>query len=383
MVVEERGKALRVLIATASSYSRLVLQDILESDGKVQLAQPVADSDTLLSRLKQEVVELVVLDHDLPGNQNLHILKRIFSEAPLPVLLLLQRECLTLDLIQQAVELGVYAVVLKPGKSRYYTNYRMIGHEVLRKVLAVRETELFDVQRRLVVVQDELALLQRQPERKQQSSDTPDTIIVIGASTGGTKAVESIIRQLSWDIPAAVLVALHLPDSFTSAYAKRLQELTTLKVVEGREGTKLQAGKVIVAPGGKNMVVQPLMGSKTNLKVAFTDEKPLLFDQPSIDLLMQSVAKSPVQQVIGVILTGMGKDGTAGASYIKERGGVVVAQDEKTSAIFGMARSAIAGGYINKVLPLQEIPQFLNRYVAGQQQVSATDSDYEIERTGI
>ncbi|OKL41340.1 chemotaxis protein CheB [Pontibacter flavimaris] len=379
--MEEKDTMLRVLIADSSSYSRMVLQDIIGSAPGVQITDLAADGDELLKSLKANRAELVVLDHDLPKNGNLLALKRIFGEVPVPVLLLLQQEQLTLELLKQAVELGVYGVVLKPGKSRYYTNYRSIAREVLQKVMAVRQSNLHDAQLRYEVLQQEVVEWNETPAALSAKA-TSETVIVIGASTGGTQAVEHIVRQLSPDLEATVLVALHLPQSFTRTYAERLQAQTPLKVVEGRRGLKLKPGKVIVAPGGRNMVVQTVMGNRANLMIAFSDEKTSLFDQPSIDLLMQSVARSSVRQVVGVILTGMGKDGTAGAAHIKACGGIVVAQDEETSTIFGMAKSAIESGYINEVLPLQEIPVFLNKYVAGQQ-VSTTDGTYEIERTGV
>ncbi len=372
---------LRVLIADGSSYSRIVLQDIIGTAAGVHITGLASDVNELLEKLKIAKADLVVLDHDLPENKDLLALKRIFSEAPVPVLLLLQQQELNLELLKQAVELGVYGVVLKPGRSRFYTSYRSIAQDVLQKVMAVRSSNLNDPQLRYDAMHQEVALLRDTPD-PDTSMDSANTVVIIGASTGGTKAVESIIRQLSPNLNATVLVALHLPHNFTRAYAERLQTQTSLRVVEGRKGLKLKPRKVIVAPGGKNMVVQSVMGNKKNLTIDFTEEVPVLFDQPSIDLLMKSVAQSAVKQVVGVILTGMGKDGTAGAAFIKARGGIVVAQDEETSAIFGMAKSAIDSGYINKVLPLHEIADFLNKYVAGQQ-VSTTDSNYEIERTGV
>ncbi|TPE43222.1 chemotaxis protein CheB [Pontibacter mangrovi] len=374
---------LRVLIAGGSSYARLVLQDIIGAAAGVAIAGLASEREELLKKLKHNGTDLVVLDHDLPGNKNLMALKSIFGEAPAPVLLLLQKEQLTLDLLQQAVALGVYAVVLKPGKSRYYTNYRSIAKEVLRKVMAVRETELYDTQQRLNQLQQEMEPLKSPSPASPKQGAATETIIAIGASTGGTQAVERIVRQLSADLKASVLVALHLPPNFTRTYTKRLQSLTPLKVMEGRTGLKVEVGSVIVAPGGFNMLVQKMSGTNGGLVIRLTDEKAPLYDQPSVNMLMGSVAQCHVQQVIGVILTGMGKDGTAGASCIQEQGGIMIAQNEATSAIFGMAKSAIDSGYINEVLPLDDIPHYLNRLVAGQQQVSTTDRNYEIERTGV
>ncbi|GHA61017.1 chemotaxis protein CheB [Pontibacter akesuensis] len=372
--------SLKVLIAEKSSYCRLVLQDIIGSEADLQVQDLAADGEMLMQQLAMHKPDMVVLDYELPMNENLLILKRIFSEVPVPVLLLVPGENLTLELLKEAVALGVYAVVQKPSRG-FYINYRSIAPDLLLKVRAVQGTEIYNTQQRLLELQQEMILRPAQPAKRQTLTAT--TVIVIGASTGGTQAVESIIRQLAPDLQACVLIALHLPEKFTRSFTKRLQSLTQLSVAEGKEGQLLKPGKIFVAPGGRNMEVQTVMGSAANLRIGFNQDQAVLIDQPSIDLLMKSIANTKVEHVVGVILTGMGKDGTQGAASIISRGGVMVAQDEGTAAIFGMARSAIESGYINKVLPLQEIPHFLNLYVAGQQQVSATDSTYEIERTGV
>ena len=365
---------MRVLVAEKGSYARLVLQDILSAEEHLQVVGLAATGDELLLLQEQHKADVVLLDFDLPQNRQLLTLKRIFSEQPAPVLLLVMQEQLSLEMMQQALELGVYGIVLKPGKG-HYINYRSVAAEVVRKVYAVRESEQWDGERRLMLLQEVMQELPDKPRpRKRGSHVAADTIIVIGASTGGTQAVESIITRLSPHLNATVLVALHLPQSFTRTYAQRLQALTSLKVQEGREGLTLRKSSVIVAPGGRNMVVRSVMGDKANLKISFSDEETATYDLPSVDLLMKTVAESAVPHMVGVILTGMGKDGTAGASCIQRAGGLMVAQDEASSTIFGMAKSAIESGYIDRVLPLAEIPHFLNRFVAGQHQVSATDS---------
>jgi len=372
--VQDQERALRVLVADKGSYERLVLQDICRAAPGLQVVGVAATGDELLELQQEQKADVVLLDYNLPQNEQLYALKRIFSEQPAPVLLLVMQEQLTLEMMQQAVELGVYGIILKPGKG-HYINYRGMAAEIARKVYAVRDSEQWDGERRLLLLQQVMQELPEKPRtRKRSSHIAPDVIIVIGASTGGTQAVESIITQLAPDLNAAVLVALHLPQNFTRTYAKRLQALTGLKVQEGREGMTLKKGSVIVAPGGRNMVVRSIMGDKASLEVAFSDEAPTTFDLPSVDLLMKSVGESKVRHKVGLVLTGMGKDGTLGASYIQRGGGLMIAQDEESSTIFGMAKSAIESGYIDKVLPLAEIPQFLNRYVAGHHQVSATDS---------
>lgn len=372
--MKEQKNILRVLVAESSSFSRLVLEDILCAESDIAVCGLAADGDQLLQQLQSHKVDLVLASADLRHNKLLFSFKRIFSEHPLPILMLVEREKLTLELLKEAIELGVYSVVVKPDASNR-PNYRSIAEEIRQKVRAVRESEYWNPEKRLRMLEQEVKLL-ASVSRKPRSI-TAETLIVLGASTGGTQAVEAIVKQLDPDLNAAVLIAVHMPPKFTHSFARRLNELTPLQVSEGRSGLIPKSGKIIVAPGGRNMVVHSVMGNAANLKIAFAEDGAPGYDMPSVDLLMQTVAKSAARQVIGVILTGMGKDGTAGAGTIfKRNGGHVIAQNEETSAIFGMAKSAIESGHINQVLPLSQIAFYLNRYVAEQQQqVSIPDSD--------
>jgi two-component system chemotaxis response regulator CheB len=190
----------------------------------------------------------------------------------------------------------------------------------------------------------------------------PSCLVVLGGSTGGTKALETIIRGLSQQLSAAVLVAVHLPEKFTRSFTLRLRSLTPLKVVEGRAGVRLESGKIIVAPGDKNMMVSRNMGLKNDWRIAFSEEPTEAFDRPSVDILMKSVARLAGAKTLGVVLTGMGQDGTQGTKAILSKGGETIAQDEASSAIFGMAKSAIEKGNITKVLGLSQIPDYINRF---------------------
>lgn len=376
---QDQSNKITVLVADRSSYARLVLESILLVDENISIAGLAADGDELICLLKQTKAEVVLLNNSLPKNTRLFTLKRISSEIPTPVILLVKREELTLALVQEVMGIGVYAIIVKP-EGKQLPDYRSVSADILTKVKAVRQFYLWDERQRMRLVQHDVDLV---PEKVPVVKDTVDTIVVIGASTGGTQAIEQIVKELSPDAGVAFLIAVHLPATFTHAFARRLQVLTGLQVKEGRQGMLLKPNMVIVAPGGRNMVLQEMPG-KSGHRINFSDEPVAGFDQPSVDLLMQSVARAEVKHIVGVILTGMGKDGTKGAGLIHEKGGIVIAQDQETSAIFGMAKSAIASGTIREVLPLSEIPNFINQYVAHKSHlVSATDTVHEIERTGI
>lgn len=367
-----QNSKLKVLIADGSSHARLVLESILSCSPDLEVVGLASGQTQVLETLRHRKADVILASADLRKNEHLLVFKQIFIECPTPIVMLVEKEQLSLELLKEAIDLGVYGVILKPG-SGTRPAYRTKAEEICRKVMAVRETEYWDPVKRLSLLGEEIQILP-QAEQKKTRNATADTIIVMGASTGGTQAAEQIIRQLDPKLKASVLVAIHLPPKFTHSYARRLKGMTDLTVIEGRTGLIPKPGHVIIAPGGRNMVVHKVMGNAATLKIGFSDDDTG-HDLPSVDQLMMTVAESGVKRVIGVILTGMGKDGTAGVRAISQRKrGHVIAQDEASSAIFGMAKSAIESGNTDIVLPLAEIAPYLNWYVAAeQQQVSTTD----------
>jgi len=193
----------------------------------------------------------------------------------------------------------------------------------------------------------------------------PRGIVVIGASTGGVKAVEQLVSSLVPALGWAVVVAVHLPAHFTRAFVGRLQRATLLPVEAATEGSRLEAGKITVVPGERNMTVQVgFVGAWPIWQLVSTQEPSPCLDTPSIDLLMCSAVQVAGAQVVGAVLTGLGHDGTLGARAIRQRGGVVVAQDKATSAVFSMPDSVIKAGYANAVVPLPNIAAYLNNATA-------------------
>jgi two-component system, chemotaxis family, protein-glutamate methylesterase/glutaminase len=366
--MQDQLNQIRVLIADKQSYARLVLEDILHSDTEISVSGLAGNGDELISLLKCNHTDVVILDLNLPKNNRLFTLKRISNEVATPIVLLVKKEELSLALLKEVLLVGVYAVIIKPGSKRL-PDYRSIKEEIILKVKALREVSLWDDKLRMEFIQHHVSPV---PDKLLESLYDIDAIVVIGASTGGTQAIEKIIQKLDPGLKITYLVAVHLPVNFTKAFAKRLQVLTPLNVSEGSTGQKLRPNSIIIAPGDKNMVVK--QGGEENgaYVIDFSNEPVNSFDRPCIDLLMDSVAKTGIKHIIGVILTGMGKDGTKGAGSIQEKGGIVIAQNKETSAIFGMAKSAIESGSINEVLPLSEIPNYINNCVAQQRLIVST-----------
>jgi two-component system, chemotaxis family, protein-glutamate methylesterase/glutaminase len=330
------------------------LADILQAEIDLEVVDTADNGDDLIQKISAQCPDLVIADYHLPKNQRMHVFRQIKNEFNIPILMIIGKEQVSADFIFGAMKIGVYDYVNIAGSTRF-PQFRSISHEIVTKVRAVMDIKAHQMN----LKQQDLPVAT--PARAGGIKE-PSCLVVIGGSTGGTKALETIISNLSHTLSAAVLVAVHLPVKFTRSFTLRIRRLTSLKVVEGRAGLKLERGKIIVAPGDKNMIVHQHLGLEHDWRVAFSEEPADEFNQPSVDVLMNSVARVAGSRTLGVILSGMGQDGTQGTRAIRNNGGETIAQDEASSAIYGMAKSAIEKGNINKVLGLGQIPDYINRF---------------------
>jgi two-component system, chemotaxis family, protein-glutamate methylesterase/glutaminase len=330
-----------------------VLADILNAEVDLEVLDTAENGDDLIQKIREQGPDLVIADYHLPKNNRMYVFRRIQNEFNIPILMIIGKDQVSEDFLFEAMKIGVYDYV-KIAHNTRFPQFRSISYEIVTKVRAVMDIKA----QQLALTQPDLVAAAAQAGGAKE----PSCLVVIGGSTGATKALETIIRNLSHTLPAVVLVAVHLPVKFTRSFTLRIRSLTSLKVVEGRAGLKLERGKIIVAPGDKNMILSPHLGQGNDWRVAFSQEPADEFDRPSVDVLMKSVAQLAGPKTLGVILTGMGKDGTQGTRTILSKGGETIAQDEASSAIFGMAKSAIEKGNITKVLGLNQIPDYINRF---------------------
>jgi two-component system chemotaxis response regulator CheB len=336
-----------------------VLADILNTEIDLEVLDTAENGEDLIQKIRVHHPDLVIADYYLPKNHRMFVFRRIQHEFNIPILMIIGKEQVSEDFIFEAMKIGVYDYVKIANNTRF-PQFRSISNEIVTKVRAVMDIKAHQLglQHRELPV----PLATRGGSAVRAAHKEPSCLVVLGGSTGGTKALETIIRGLSQQLSAAVLVAVHLPEKFTRSFTLRLRSLTPLKVVEGRAGVRLESGKIIVAPGDKNMMVSRNMGLKNDWRIAFSEEPTEAFDRPSVDILMKSVARLAGAKTLGVVLTGMGQDGTQGTKAILSKGGETIAQDEASSAIFGMAKSAIEKGNITKVLGLSQIPDYINRF---------------------
>jgi two-component system chemotaxis response regulator CheB len=347
-VVVERKK-IKVLIGGKSGYARLVMRDILNAEPGIEVVDTVRDGEELLDKAMQYHPDVIVLDVDLPRNPRFLSVKRILQNQPISLIFSGTQERLEKLEALRSIERTAYELLVEPD-SVLQRDLRSVAEELVQKV------------KRMAGIHIKNAWLAGDDNDEisvsKKAGNTPTHLIVIGASTGGSQAVEYVVRELPRDFPGAVLIAQHMPFSFTSTFTRRLSAVCSLAVEEGTTGMSVERGQIIIAPGHSHMTVFRRLGNPTPYIESHPAEYPE-HDMPSVNYLMESAARLYKKNTVGVLLSGLGRDGVDGLKHIKKLGGTTIAQDEFTSAVFGMPKAAIDEGYVKMILPLSDIPKRL------------------------
>lgn len=328
---------------------RLALSKVLRADARVQIVGSTAGPDDLIAQARRLRPDLVIT-----GEQSQPSMSRLAQYHRGPVLLYAGQPLRAAEL-RAAAQWGVYDHI-GPLPAATHPDYGFARRDLLRKVHQARAVASAALQR-LNLSTAGPALAQPGPG----VSTVPRGIVVIGGSTGGAAAVEQVVRGLQPGLRWTVVVAVHLPAAFTASLVERVRRAASLPVVEGRAGLRLQAGQIVVVPGGSNWAVRGEVGQELWLQPA--TEPAVSLDEPSIDLLMISAARAAGPRALGVVLTGLGSDGTAGAAAVRHFGGHVAVQNEQSAAVFAMPKSVIEAGFASAVLPLSDIARFVNSHV--------------------
>ena len=343
----------RILIVDDSAVVRKVLNSLLASDPEIVVAGTAGNGSQALARIPEVKPDLVTLDIEMPGMDGLETLVEIRKLHPkLPVIMfstLTERGAsATLD----ALARGASDYVTKPshGETREVAQER-VREELIRKIkslCAMREP-------------------QAQPQPPPRPTPTlvsarPQAridVVAIGASTGGPNALTALIPQLPADFPVPIVIVQHMPPLFTRLLSERLNTLARLEVREGQEGQKLQPGQVWIAPGDHHMTVAR---TGTDFVLGLNHDPQENSCRPAVDVLFRSVAQTYGANVLAVVLTGMGADGTRGSSDIRKAGGEVIVQDEASSVVWGMPGSVVAASLTDRIYPLDSIgPEVVRR----------------------
>jgi two-component system, chemotaxis family, protein-glutamate methylesterase/glutaminase len=337
---------IRTLLIEDSAFMRKLISDILRSDSSVELvgvAKDGQEGSEMALALKPDVL---VTDMIMPEYDGLYVVDSVMRKNPIPIILLSSLDR-TDYRIFDALRKGAFDFIDKPS------GVDQDGMKSFRLLDLIKEASLTDI------------TLLKEKEIRGRNSNTHTfgpslqyDIIVIGASTGGPGAVEGILCNLPRNLRIPVVVVQHMPHRFLETFAERLNDIVPMNVQIPRKGETLKSGIIYVAPGIGNLRVEKSIATGQPM-FTITDKLFPEYNHPSIDCLFESVAGVYGSRSIGVILTGMGKDGTRGLGKIKEQGGFTIAQDEYSSVVYGMPKAAKESGAVKQVVPLREIPGFL------------------------
>jgi two-component system, chemotaxis family, protein-glutamate methylesterase/glutaminase len=343
-----------VLVVDDSAYMRYVLRNNLSSDSEIRVVDTARDGLDALAKIAAHRPDVVTLDLEMPRMDGFETLKRIMADSPLPVIILSSLSQEGADATIQALRLGAVDFVPKPSDGGL--NVEAVRDELIAKIKHVAGLHVSKLAKARPVV---ASLPPRRPELPTKSRECRG-VVIIGTSTGGPRALHEVVPNLLASLPVGFLIVQHMPPGFTGSLARRLDEISSLSVREAQEGDVVEAGVALLAPGNYHMTV-----SKRGT-IQLDQRPPEHGVRPAVDITMESVAQAYGSAAVGVILTGMGCDGTRGATLIKAAGGQVIAEDESTAVIFGMPRCAIEAGVVDRVAPLSRIAGEVAALVEGR-----------------
>ena len=335
-----RQRPLRVLVIDDSAFSRRTIVQLLERSPLVEVADVARDGEEALRKALTLELDLITLDLEMPRMDGFTLLRLLMAQKPTPVLVVSGLG--GKDDVWKALELGAVDFVIKPTR-RAAPELATIEEELLRKVLAVRELRIDRVRERM---RHPLAAAPRRGVSAARS-------VVVGSSTGGPAALLQLFGAISEPGSCAFLVAQHMPEGFTRSFAERLARTTRFAAREAENGMTPEPGSVLIAPGGFHLELEAKGGG---VVARIVHAQPGDRFAPSVDRLFTSAAKCYGPDLLGVVLTGMGDDGAAGALAVKRAGGNVIAESEETAVVYGMPRQAVRIGAVDAVLPLHAIP---------------------------
>jgi two-component system chemotaxis response regulator CheB len=336
-------RKIRVLVVDDSLVMREVLRDVLSAAADIEVVACAADGRTALAALAAHRTDVVTLDVHMPGMDGLAVLEAILRRRPTAVIMVSALTTAGAAITFDALDRGALDFVAKPDPA--VQDFTTFGAELARKVRWAADV---DVKRVLAARRPPARGAARRTKPATSGKEPAQACIVIGASTGGPPALTRLMEGLRPPLPPLVIVQ-HMPAQFTGPLAWRLNECSLLSVSEADDGAALRPNAALVAPGGRHLRVRR---AGATAWVELDDSPPLNGHRPSIDVAMRSAAEAFGGDCLGVIMTGMGRDGLAGCAAIRAAGGFVLGQDEATSDVYGMNRLAFESGFVNAQFPL-------------------------------
>jgi two-component system chemotaxis response regulator CheB len=342
------------MVVDDSALVRRIATDILTADPEITVVATAAQAEFALMKLDKEKPDVITLDLEMPGMGGLEAIRQIMATRPTPIIVLSAHAQRGAELTLQALDLGAVDFVLKPSTS-LSGGIDTIARELTEKVKDAARI-VFHAPAASGAAPVAPVPAPAVPARPVRSfgEGTECELVAIGTSTGGPVALKTVLSMLPGDLPVGLVVVQHMPPVFTKAFAERLDSCCQLSVKEAENGDAILPGRVLLAPGNWHMTVSKF---GTEPHVSLNQAENVNGHRPSVDILMHSVAMEYGSRAVGVIMTGMGKDGAEGLRELHRRGGHVIAQDKDSSVIYGMNREVVQNGSADDVVPVNDIAQ--------------------------
>ncbi|MEN3000712.1 MAG: chemotaxis response regulator protein-glutamate methylesterase [Armatimonadota bacterium] len=361
---------IRVLVVDDSLFMRRMISEILAQDAAIEVVGAARDGREGLEMARQLKPDVITLDVEMPVIDGVTMLQRLMAEQPTPVVMVSSLTKEGAEITLRCLELGAIDFVTKPSGAISFDLYK-VSSQIVEKVKAAahvpRARLISSFHKVPPATQGEPKAeigspLQRGNLQEGIADTTPSSadglpLVVIGASTGGPRALSLLMGQLPSYFHAPMLIIQHMPEGFTRSFAERLDRLSHMHVREAQEGDRLQAGIAYLAPGGRHL--QVARGGRLHL----SDEPPVHGVRPAVDVTLLSIAQHYTGKVVVAILTGMGSDGAMGIRALHAKGARILAEDESSCVVFGMPRAAIQTGCVHRVAPIEQMAQYITEEV--------------------
>jgi two-component system chemotaxis response regulator CheB len=344
-------KKIKALVVDDSAYNRTAISKMLASDAGIEVVGSAVDGVDAIAKTLRLSPDVITLDLEMPNMDGFTFLRWLMKERPTPVIVLSSRS--DSRSVFRALEIGAVDFLAKP-EARISRSIEAIHDDLLTKVHAVMNTQMSRVKNTVALLSRQQAAPVARKEEETAKKHGPIEVVAVASSTGGPPALQAILTALPADLRAGIVISQHMPAGFTKSFAERLNKLSALIISEATAGDRVKPGTVLIAPGGHHLIIkQDRKGLITELVPRSSSDMYV----PSADRMMVSVAEACGPAVLGVVLTGMGKDGVEGVLAIKKGKGLCLAESEESAVVFGMPQEAIRTGVIDKVLPLGEMAQ--------------------------
>jgi two-component system, chemotaxis family, protein-glutamate methylesterase/glutaminase len=364
-----KGKKIRVLVIDDSALVRQILSDMLNADREIEVVGVAGDAHIARDKIKNLNPDVLTLDVEMPKMDGLTFLHNLMRLRPMPVVMVSSLTDRGAEVTLDALAMGAVDFLAKP-KIDIAATLHTYAEELIAKVKAASRATV-----RALDANRAAATRPRDPNNgtlpgattvtvappRPRTIRTTDRIIAIGASTGGTEAIKAVLMGMPPDCPG-IVVAQHIPKAFSTSFARRLNDTCPITVDEAMDGQQILAGHAYIAPGDQHLIV---VRDGARYVCRLDDGEPVNRHKPSVDVLFHSVARSAGQNAIGVILTGMGRDGAKGLQDMHRCGSRTIAQDEATSVVWGMPGEAVALQAVDHVLPIHDVAAHIRKLAEG------------------